>query len=364
MFRGGGPALLRLACAPEAPPESRRALDSGGFGFSNPPRPQDSYPARLGSVGVIMVPRGNQPGAADVEVGWLAPLDVSARLRRGTIPGSLLDPSQGTRRVYDLRVGFLLGARGPEILALDRGSYCGERALAAAGLVRPLGLCAEEGSVGVEIGDRLFFLGASREELTIQTTAAAGRARPGKGAAPALPAPLTKLASHPASRLREFLVGAGVRSGAPVIVVVDQAGNASLAPLDPERGTLGPEETLRPLPEALLGTDPACSPRPDDARVLLPLDGQISLDRAALRGVSSAMGAGMAVLRWSPARACLDGVELPVRDERFDENAGYYEPPGALRKLVARFEGTAQAALVEVSLGQEVRQKLRCGKAP
>jgi hypothetical protein len=53
-----------------------------------------------------------------------------------------------------------------------------------------------------------------------------------------------------------------------------------------------------------------------------------------------------------------------VRDERFDENAGYYEPPGALRKLVARFEGTAQATLVEVSLGQEVRQKLRCAKAP
>jgi len=31
---------------------------------------------------------------------------------------------------------------------------------------------------------------------------------------------------------------------------------------------------------------------------------------------------------------------------------------------VARFDGGAKATLVEVTLGQEVRQKLRCAKAP
>lgn len=366
LTRGAGPALLRLACTPESAPESRRVLDSGGFGFTSAPRPQDSYPVRLGSVGVALIPRGNQPGQADVEVGWFAPFDVTARLRRGTIPGSLLDPAQGQgpRRVHDLRVGWLLGAKGPEILPVDRGSFCGERALVAGGLVRPLGFCAEDGALGVEIGDRLFVLAASRHELTLHTAAVDRRPRPGKGAAPALPMPLTRLAAHPVSRLREFLLGAGARGASPVVVVVDQAGNASLAPLDPERGTLGAEETLRPLPEALLGSDPACAPRPDDARVLLPLEGQISLDRAALRGLSAAPGIGVAVLRWSSARACLDGVEIPVRDERFDENAGYYEPPGALRKIVARFDGGARAILVEAALGQEMRQKLRCVKAP
>ena len=95
--------------------------------------------------------------------------------------------------------------------------------------------------------------------------------------------------------------------------------------------------------------------------MVLPLDGEIGIDRTALRGVAPAGGSGVAVLRWSRERACLDAVEIPVRDDRFDENPGPYEPSGVLRKIVARFgAGGGQALLLLVGDGAEVRQRLAC----
>jgi hypothetical protein len=167
-----------------------------------------------------------------------------------------------------------------------------------------------------------------------------------------------------ATLVRGISYGVGARGGAPVVVVVDAGGQASLAPVDPELGTLGAEEPLRPLPEAALGSSPACAPRAGEARVVLPFEGLIALDRAALRGVSPGTSGGVAVLRWSRDRACLDAVELPVHDDRFDESPGPYDPSGAVRKIVARFDGkgdrSGQATLLLVGMGTETRQRLTC----
>ena len=95
--------------------------------------------------------------------------------------------------------------------------------------------------------------------------------------------------------------------------------------------------------------------------MVLPLaDGAIELDGAALPGVSPASSGGVAVLRWSRDRVCLDAVEIPVRDDRFDETPGPYEPKGSLRKIVARFDAAGRATLVLIGLGSEVRQRLAC----
>jgi len=160
--------------------------------------------------------------------------------------------------------------------------------------------------------------------------------------------------------VRGFSFGAGARAGAPVVVVVDAAGQAALASIDPVRGTFGAEEPLRPLTEASLGSSPACAPRPGEARVVLPFEGLLAIDRASIRGVSPGPSTGVAVLRWSRDRICLDAVELPVHDDRFDDNPGPYEPTGTLRRIVARFDGKEQATLLLVGPGTEMRQRLSC----
>ena len=142
--------------------------------------------------------------------------------------------------------------------------------------------------------------------------------------------------------LHGFVFGAGTRGGAPVVVALDARGDAALAPINPDRGTIGIKERLRPLSEATLGSAPACAPRPDDARIVLPFEGAIAVDRGGLPGVSPSLGTGIAVLRWSRERACLDAVEVPVHDDRFDENPGPYEPHGVLRRIVARFGARAR----------------------
>jgi hypothetical protein len=159
---------------------------------------------------------------------------------------------------------------------------------------------------------------------------------------------------------RGLTLGAGVRAGAPVAVMVDGTGEAALAPIDPDRGTLGPEERLRPLAEAQPGGAPACAPSPADARVVLPFEGLFGIDPASMPGVTSAGGAGVAVLRWSAARACVDGIEAPVHDTRYEDNPGPYQVHG-LEKAIARFAGPgAGATLLVVGAGWELRQKLAC----
>jgi len=60
-----------------------------------------------------------------------------------------------------------------------------------------------------------------------------------------------------------------------------------------------------------------------------------------------------------------------VRDERYETDIGYYDPPGSVRKVVARLDppagghGGPNGALVLIGSGSELRQKLSCtGIAP
>jgi hypothetical protein len=63
----------------------------------------------------------------------------------------------------------------------------------------------------------------------------------------------------------------------------------------------------------------------------------IGIDRALIPGVYASGSFGLAVLRWSASQACLDAVELSVRDERHEVDVGIYEAPGTLRKLIGSF---------------------------
>ena len=362
------PSRVRLSCSAAGPPEGRRVLDSGGFGYTPQPQPRTTF-ARIKGLGVAVLPwaSGRQlPPSGDAAMAWLSPLDPGGVVHRFTAPLTQVGLPAGVQRSFDLSVGYLLSRDGG-LEAFATGTT--ERCLAAlfdrAGATRALGACAKDGSVGVDLGDRVVVVHALSDAVEISLAEGApgrGARRPGPGVAFTLPIALHEVHRTPTGGpLAGFTLGVGVRDGAPVLVVLDALGAASLAPIDADRGTIGAEERLRPLTEAALGSSPGCAPRPGDARVVLPLlDGAIELDPASLRGVSPASGPGVAVLRWSPERACLEAVEIPMKDARFDEAPGPYESPGPLHEIVARFEGGGRAALVLIGLGSEVRQQLSC----
>jgi hypothetical protein len=134
---------------------------------------------------------------------------------------------------------------------------------------------------------------------------------------------------------------------------------------------------------------------------VLPFEAEIGLTPGALPGVVARGTAGLAVIHWSATDACLDAIELGVRDERYEVELGSYEPAGTVKKIVAHFAGPAPlrpilsgrgepggragadqgvtpahaeprpprtgagAALIVVTQGQEIRQRLACrGVAP
>jgi hypothetical protein len=358
--------LLRLTCAFAGAPEGRRMPESAAFGFTPSPQPRSGSLVRIGALGFATVPwNGPQVAASgDAELAWVSPLDLAAKVSRRTVSLARFG-AVTSQRLYDLRTGYLLGEGGRvEAFATGYREQCPRELLEEAGVVRALGGCAEDPAVGVDLGGRVIVLHWGYDGFSVlaaDTPASARRdARGARGSTIAA-------GLHELSRVsdgwtaRGMTVGAGVRAGAPVAVVLDATGEASLAPIDPDRGTFGPEERLRPLAEALLGGAPACAPRPDDARIVLPFEGVIGLDRTSIRGVTGAGGAGVAVLRWSASRACLDAVETAVRDERYEDNPGPYPPHGTLEKLIARFGGPgAGATLLLVGTGWELRQKVSC----
>lgn len=356
------PALLRLACAFDGAPEGKRIADSAGFGYTPAPRPRGTMPVRIGRLGMAMVPYSGSvlPASAEAELAWVTPLDTSAALHRATLP--LAHLVTAGPRPGDLRLGWLLTPTGGlTTFALASRAPCTGDLLELPGVTRALGGCAEDPSVAVDLGTRVIVVHPGNDTLVVSASDAPRR--PG----PTSPAALRELhVTNLGVLLRGFTFGVGARAGAPVLVVVDRSGGASLAPIDPERGTLGAEERLRPLPEAHLGSDPACAPRPGEATIVLPFEDLLALDALAphtLRGISSASEPGVAVLRWSRDRVCLDAAEIPVSDERFDESRGPTEPHGVLRKIIARFDprgGKSAATLLLVSSGAEVRQRLQC----
>lgn len=364
-------AVVRLSCAFDGAPEGQRVEGSAGFGYTRVAQPRGGVPVKIGQLGVAVMPPSGAflPSLGDVEIGWVPPLDTSAVVRRATVSLARLALVPGGPRAHEARLGWLLTPGGGlATFPVGPPGPCLSGLLELAGISRPLGGCVDDPSVGVDLGGRVILLHAGRDALVISAVEVSARL-PGPGArvGPALPVATRELGvTAVGGALAAFTFGVGARAGAPVMVVLDRSGEASLAAIDPERGTLGAEERLQTLSRAALGSDPACAPRADEATVVLPFEDLIGLGRKALRGIASTGGPGVAVLRWSRERACLDAVELPVRDERFDESQGSYEPQGVLRKIIARFDGHGGhggkrgATLLLVANGSEVRQRLLC----
>lgn len=358
-------SLVALRCHAAGPAEGRRSAETTGFGVvpSAPVRGQGAI--RLGAQGSVQMPWNGQLAVTqgDAEIAWISPMDLAGEIHRVTLSLSASGLGLPPSRPYDARLGYLLDPRGElDLFPIGRRETCLDRLLDRAGVTRPLGGCAGDLAVGVDLGTRLFVVQPSGESVIVSAAASPSRA-----------AVLRELRSSPTATTRGFSFGAGARGGAPILVAVDVLGEALLAPIDPTLGTLGVAERLRPLTALALGGDAACkgtSPA-TEAKVVLPFESLIGLDRGALPGVLSTGTGGVAVLRWSKERACLDAVEITLRDERYDAELSTYDPPGSTRKLVARFgaagagKGTkatrgASAALVAITAGSEIRQPLRC----
>jgi len=359
--------LVALRCHTAGPAVGRRMAESTGFGVTPIPllpQSRSQNQIRLGAQGIVAIPGSGPltPTQGDAEIAWIPPLDPAAPVRRVTLsltaPGLAL-PSQ---RPFEARLGYLLDPRGNlELFPLGRGETCLAGVLDRAGVTRPFGACAGDLTVGVDLGDRVFLAQPSLDALLVSSSAS-----------PARPAILHELARTPIAMTRGFSFGIGARGGAPILVTVDVLGEAALAPIDPDRGTLGAPERLRSLTALALGSDAACKATSPggEAKVVFPFESSIGLDRAALPGVLATGTGGVAVIRWSKERACLDAVEIAVRDERYDVELSAYDPAGAVRKVIARFGGEragkgGNAGLVLITGGSEIRQGLICdGVAP
>ncbi|MGK3961207.1 hypothetical protein WMF38_50150 [Sorangium sp. So ce118] len=401
------PPVVRLACSFAGPLAAARVPESHGFGAVAAPPLRGASPLRLGTLGQLTLPSSSAAllaPFADAELAWIAPLDVGAEIRRAVVPLGSAGLAQLAYRPYEAQVGLAIDRDGRVApVAAGAREACLAGVLDAALVTRPIGGCAPPRAVGVDLGDRAIFLSPRHDGLAVSAVelregarrAASTGAHLGSGGPPpALRELHVQRAARaaPASALQaRFAYGAGARGGEPVFVAVSASGGAVLSPVDPELGTLGPEEALAPLGELGAGSAPSCAPRRGEARVVLPFDSEIGLVPGALPGVIEAGTAGVAVIRWSRDRACLDAVELNVRDERYETDLGFYEPPGTVKKLVARFAGPAPATasgaparaarggsgpappprsepvqgagggkLVLVLHGQEVRQPVRC----
>jgi hypothetical protein len=395
-----------VACAFAGPAEGIRLPESFGFGVTPAPVPRGTGGGRLGALGMMVLPWSGGGGpplstGGNADLAWMAPFDVAGRIRRVTIPLASASLSNLTHRPYEASVGHVIDLAG-RVAPIAAGSpeSCLAGLLEPAGVTRPLGGCAPAPAVGVDLGDRVLLLSTSYRGHVVSAV----DLRDGKGTPAAPPRELhTQPVAQGAGR---FAFGAGARGGAgrgagasrraatPVFVAVGGLGDAVLSEVDPERGVLGPVERLAPLGALRAGGDPRCAPRPDQARVVLPFDTQIGLAAGALPGVVASGTAGLAVIRWSATDACLDAIELGVRDERYEVDLGLYDPAGTVKKVVAHLAGPpalrpiartrgdagaepapgregagaapapgregGSGALIVVTYGQEVRQRLSC----
>jgi hypothetical protein len=359
------PPITRLSCRFTGPPEGKRVAESFGLGFTTTPVPRMA-PGRIGSTGSLMMPWSGPQAviAGDAEIAFLPLFDVAAPIRRATVPLSRLGPTPF--HPFEVRLGYLLD-EALAVRPIVAGSFgrCAAPLVDESGMTLPLGGCVEEPTVGVVLGRRALLVhqGAERQVVTaVDLPPAPGSAR-ARGPVNVTPGARRDLAQRQMPpEAKGYTLGAGLRQGAPVVVALDASGQAVLAPLDPERGTMGAEERMAPLGELVAGSDPRCAARPDDARVVLHFDSDIGLAPGALPGVTATGSGGIAVIRWSSARACLDAVDLSIRDERHEIDVGYYDPPGTVRKLVARFDAGAkvQGVLAVMTQGSETRQPLAC----
>ncbi|MDC3983146.1 hypothetical protein [Polyangium jinanense] len=355
------PPLVRLACRYAGPSEGKRIPDSFGLGYTKTPIAR-AAPGRIGFTGGMLIPlNGPQPAGmtGDAEIAYVPLLDLAAPITRATIPLSRLGPTPF--HPYEIRLGYVLDGAKVRAVATSGLGRCAAPLVDDAGLTIPIGGCVDDPTVGVVHGSRVLLVTGSGGDQAVSAVELPKTTRtPGRAVLSGARRELGLL--YPPEGAGRFDLAAGLRGQDPVVVAVDAGGEAVLAPLDPDRGTLGPEKRLASLADLAAASDPRCAPEPDDARVVLPFDTKIGLAQGSLLGVTASGTAGFAVLRWSPSRVCLEAVELAVRDDRHEPELGYYDPPGTVRKVVARFDGKGpgKGTLVVLGFGAEVRQPLTC----
>ncbi|MEZ4306524.1 MAG: hypothetical protein R3F14_00530 [Polyangiaceae bacterium] len=333
--------ITKLVCSYAAPGVGARQADSYGFGFTPVSTPRMGGGSnRLGYIGSFSLPwwQGPMPSSLDMDLAWVDPLDLDGVIHRASIPLSRAGVTL-THRPYEIHLGYVMDEEGRiDVIPTGPKDQCVGPVLEEAGAVLKVGSCLEDPSMGVRIKDRILLGTARWSSFAIS---ALDLPSVGTGAA-AVGSALKELrAVRTPSSFRGFTAGIGVRAGLPVGVAVDGAGQAVLAPIDPSDGYIGEAELLAPLTDLRVATDPRC-PTADrladrEARVLLPFEALVGLSEDSLPGVIASGTAGVAIVRWSPDLACLESVEMTVKDDRFDPDGNNYEPPGSLRKLIARF---------------------------
>jgi len=337
------PPVVKLACSYASPGEGARQPDSYGFGFTAAATGYSGRgggSSRLGWVGAVTLPwwQGPMPSGMDVDLAWVEPFDLDGKIHRATVPLSHAGLSLSSRP-YEVRLGYVMDEEGRvDLLPTGSKELCLGALLEEAGVVAKVGGCVEDPAIGIRIKDRII-VGSARWSGYAIVAIDLPHAADGVAAVGSAQRELRLM--HGSASMRGFTVGIGARAGLPVGVAVNGRGEAVLAPIDPNDGYIGEAEALAPLSGLKVGTDSQC-PTSDklgagEGRVLLPFDTAIGLSRLTLPGVSATGSAGVAVVRWSKDWACLEAVEMNVRDERFDPDGNNYEQAGTLRKLVARF---------------------------
>lgn len=324
---------------------------------------------------------------SDAELGWIPVFEPGSPVRRVTVNTSKLGITDMRYRPYEVKLGFVIDPEGRvETIATGPKDNCIAGILDKVGLTTSIGGCAPDSSLGVHLDQRMLLLSSRFGTHTLTTV---DLPRGGSG----LPAmrELAKI-SVPMS-VSMYTFGLGSRAKQPVAIAMDGRGQALLSPIDIATASFGPEERLAPFSSLALGNHPSCAPSPDQARVVLSFDHEIGLGDL-IPGLAASGNFGLATLRWSSSKVCLDALELGVRDERYEADIGYYDPPGTVRKLVAIFtkapskpnptenkgsaltssiekqvpplpKGEGNAALALILHGAELRQRLQCtGLAP
>ena len=361
------PPAVRLGCRFSGPPVSARMSDALGLGLSKT-TPAQMSPGRITLAGAFYVPWRGLPNAlaGNAEFVYMPLLDLAAPLRRATVPLSKLDSEE--RISHEVRLGFVLDGATVWPVAAERFGRCPAPLVDEAGLTMPLGACIEDPTTGIVIDGRIFLIHPDVTpyitnpwgKLIISTadlsTDRSGKTKP-RGTN------LKTLATHYLSGgIQRYKFAAGQRGKTPVVVAIDAAGNATLAPIDPTRGTVGLEEPLASLSKLQLGNDARCSDSPDDVRVLFPFTNELGLQTQGLPGIRDTEFGGLAILRWSKQRVCLDAIDMTVHDERYEADLAIHISQGPIRKIVARFDkqNLGKGTLAVITYGTEVRQPVVC----
>jgi len=352
--------MVRLACEFVGAPDEKRLAKSFGFGVtSQAVSRRRRGPRPVGNVGWVWVPNTNASGmplSGKVEAAWMRPLDVTGRIHRSTLS---LDGEQIERSSFWLRVGYALRKDGGiDPFAISSSQECAAPLSVRLGMLSPMGGCHPDPSVGVEVDGRVLIVSGSSSELEV--TAVQPDDAPTGGSSERSTLLRRRWTYVPDRRL-----AVGRRGRDAFVASFDAYGDAVAARMDLERGRLEEERPLAAVSRLALANHPSCrGSDPDEALFLVNLKHEVGLS-PSLFGLTT-MGEGFAVIRWSEARACLEALELSVRDQHLEANLGRWGGAGKTSKLVARFGGgRPEASLIFVDSGAELRQPLSCsGVAP